>query len=107
MPGRTAKQCKERWNNYLDPSIIRAPFTAEEDQMILRFQAVIGNKWARIAKELPGRTDNSVKLRYLSLIKRNPNIDVSPLEEDYKRFSDIGQFFGLSRVITFSLKLLN
>ncbi len=52
---RTGKQCRTRWLNHLDPSINRAPWTAEEEQIIYERQNVDGNKWALIAKFLPGR----------------------------------------------------
>jgi hypothetical protein len=69
MPGRTSKQCRERWSNYLDPSLRKDPFSIEEDQLILRLQAEYGNKWAQISRSFSGRTENSIKLRYNSLAK--------------------------------------
>ncbi len=70
MPGRTSKQCRERWNNYLDPTLIHTPFTEEEDELLVRLQSEHGNKWAQISRHMPGRTENAVKLRYNSLKKR-------------------------------------
>lgn len=69
MTGRTSKQCRERWANYLDPSLIKTPFSPTEDETVLRLQSEFGNKWAYIARLMPGRTENSVKLRYHSLVK--------------------------------------
>jgi len=66
---RTSKQCRERWCYNLDPTIRREPFTEEEDNVLRNFHALLGNKWASIAKHLPGRTENSVKTRYKSLIR--------------------------------------
>ncbi|OQR94008.1 myb-like DNA-binding protein [Achlya hypogyna] len=71
IPGRTPKQCRERWRNHLDPSINKGPYTAEEDKVILSAQARLGNKWSQIAQLLPGRTEDSVKIRWKSL-KQNP-----------------------------------
>jgi len=70
MPGRTSKQCRERWANYLDPSLLKTPFTQAEDEAVLRLQSEFGNKWAYIARLIPGRTENSVKLRYHALVKQ-------------------------------------
>jgi hypothetical protein len=55
LPGRSRKQCRERWLNQLDPSITKAPWTPQEDAQLQRLHAEHGNKWARIARELPGR----------------------------------------------------
>lgn len=70
MPGRIGKQCRERWFNHLDPEINKEPWTADEDNMIIAAHAEIGPRWAEIAKRLPGRSDNSVKNRFNSTIRR-------------------------------------
>lgn len=66
IPGRTSKQCRERWHNHLDPSIVRGAYTAEEDRIILEAQARLGNRWSVIASMLPGRTEDAVKIRWKS-----------------------------------------
>ncbi|KAJ0409993.1 hypothetical protein ATCC90586_009670 [Pythium insidiosum] len=71
IPGRTPKQCRERWKNHLDPAINKGPYTEEEDKVILDAQARLGNKWSQIAQLLKGRTEDSVKIRWKSL-KQNP-----------------------------------
>jgi hypothetical protein len=69
MPGRTAKQCRERWANYLDPTLLKTPFTQAEDEILLALQKEHGNKWSLISRQLPGRTENAVKLRYHALMR--------------------------------------
>ena len=66
IPGRVAKQCRERWRNNLDPSVSRAPWTEEENEILLKRYDHYGSSWAEIASGLPGRPDNGCASRSLA-----------------------------------------
>lgn len=70
IPGRTGKQCRERYLNHLKPSVKLTSWSVAEDAMIFRLYSVEGSKWSRMVKHLPGRTDNSIKNRYHHLKRR-------------------------------------
>ncbi|XP_042428552.1 myb-related protein 305-like [Zingiber officinale] len=58
---RTGKSCRLRWLNYLRPDVRRGNITPEEEQLIMELHARWGNRWSKIARQLPGRTDNEIK----------------------------------------------
>ncbi|KAK6804340.1 hypothetical protein RDI58_002124 [Solanum bulbocastanum] len=68
---RTGKSCRLRWVNKLRPNLKNGvKFSAEEERTVIELQAQFGNKWARIATYMPGRTDNDVKNFWSSRQKR-------------------------------------
>nr|QIG55692.1 MYB transcription factor [Paeonia suffruticosa]QVG60746.1 GAMYB [Paeonia suffruticosa] len=67
---RCGKSCRLRWANHLRPNLKKGAFTQEEEQIIIELHAKMGNKWARMAAHLPGRTDNEIKNYWNTRIKR-------------------------------------
>ncbi|KAM3139489.1 hypothetical protein pb186bvf_008325 [Paramecium bursaria] len=68
---RQPKQCRERWINKLDPNISNDPWTKAQEIELLKTILIRGKKWSELSA-LYGRvrTENSLKNKYNSLLKR-------------------------------------
>ncbi|XP_020097066.1 myb-related protein 308-like isoform X1 [Ananas comosus] len=64
------KSCRIRWINYLRPDEKRRNFNEDEEDLIIKLHALLGNRWSLIAGRLPGRTDDEVKSYWNSHLKR-------------------------------------
>lgn len=70
IKGREGKQCRERWHNHLNPQIRKDPWDEKEEWLLFLSHRIYGNKWSIIAKNIYGRTDNSIKNHWNSVMKR-------------------------------------
>ena len=64
LPGRTGKQCRERWLNHLSDGIKKGEWSEEEDRRITTMRLAIGNQWSKVS---PG-------YQFTSIIKYHTNI---------------------------------
>jgi myb proto-oncogene protein len=74
---RTGKSCRLRWLNYLRPDVRRGNITPEEHVLIVELQGRWGNRWSKIARHLPGRTDNEIKNFWRTKIQKKRAEDTS------------------------------
>jgi hypothetical protein len=85
MGTRTGRQCRERYNNYLAPSVKLAPWSEAEDCLLLTKYAEVGQKWAEMTEFFDNRTAVAVKNRYAKIAQpRSPDLE-PPVPEDAAR----------------------
>lgn len=71
MPKRNKRQVRDRWNDFLDPRLNKAPWTEEEEKFLIKKHNQIGNKWKLLSTFFPGRTDVDMKKTYYRLERRH------------------------------------
>lgn len=64
---RNARQCRERWNNYINPDLNESEWTVEEDNLLIKLQKEYGTAWNKIAKFFDKRSDNALRNRWMRL----------------------------------------
>ncbi|XP_047335946.1 transcription factor MYB101-like [Impatiens glandulifera] len=93
---RCGKSCRLRWANHLRPNLKKGAFTSDEERLILELHAKLGNKWARMASQLPGRTDNEIKNYWNTRVKRlqRAGLPIYPEEINRQIHSQHHQFIS-------------
>lgn len=75
MPGRTGRQCRDRFKNYLQPELVNGVWTEAEDRLLRQKVEEHGLHWSTIAKEFPGRSQSNLKNRWYSHLTRSSSKD--------------------------------
>jgi len=70
IKGRSGKQCRERWLNTLNPDVKKGNWEPEEDYMIFKLFQQFGSQWSKINLYFQNRTENSIKNRFYSTLRR-------------------------------------
>ena len=70
VKGRSSKQCREHWNNCLNPDLIKGDWTEEEDFLIMFFYEKCKGSWKKIVPLFNGRIENAIKNRFFSQLRK-------------------------------------
>jgi hypothetical protein len=79
---RSPKQCRERWNNHLDPSKVKGMWKREECLLMFEYVQEHGKKWASIVRLLKNRNEHSIKNKFNSLLKKQEKFSKNMTEEE-------------------------
>ena len=83
LNNRTARQCRERYNNYLRPDLINGPWSIEEENLLIELYERHGPKWSLISQSFNSRSSVNVKNHYSSLISSK-----SPKSPKYQKIEN-------------------
>ena len=70
MIEKSGKQCRERYRNYLNVSIINKPWTKDEKMLFILLHSTYGNHWREISKFFSERNDLSMKNFFYSYLRK-------------------------------------
>jgi hypothetical protein len=70
LPGRSVRQCRERWTKYLCPTNSFEPFSPDEDTLLKQLHLQYGAKWVKMSSFFKNRTDIALKNRWLVLMRQ-------------------------------------
>ena len=71
IQGRKGKQCREHWNNCLNPELKKGNWGPEEDFLIMFFYEKCKGSWKKIIPLFDGRIENSIKNRFYSELRKH------------------------------------
>ena len=89
LPGRTPRQCKERWFTYLSPEVNRTALSPDEDALLFDLLQKYGRKWGSIVCFFQNRTQNNVKNRWNTIVRKAKSIGLDP--NNRSQFVETGQ----------------
>ncbi|OHS99941.1 hypothetical protein TRFO_33551 [Tritrichomonas foetus] len=76
IPGRTARQCRDRYCNYLSPDFYNDKWTHDEDVLLWAKYQELGSQWAKMTTFFPGKNANNIKNRWnYSVSRMKPQIE--------------------------------
>jgi hypothetical protein len=69
VPGRSTRQCRERWISYLAPHIVNGSWSEAEDKLLLEKLQEIGPQWKKLELYFPERSSINIKNHWRQIQK--------------------------------------
>lgn len=85
---KSAKQCKARWNEWLDPSIRKVEWSRAEDEKLLHLAKLMPAQWKTIGPLVGGRTSVQCQERYEMLLDQAASASAGDEDGDEKMAAD-------------------
>ncbi|OHT06950.1 Myb-like DNA-binding domain containing protein [Tritrichomonas foetus] len=79
MSNKSPKQCRERYENYVNPKITNSEWTEDEERLLLQKYSEIGPHWVNLAKFFKSRSVNNIRNRWLMLKRRKDVTITTPI----------------------------
>lgn len=67
---KSAKQCRERWSNYLNPALSFDNWTKEDDDLLVKKYQEVGTQWRILRSIFPNRSVNYLRNKVIQLRKK-------------------------------------
>jgi hypothetical protein len=97
MNRRNARQCRERYKNYLSPNYRNTPWTPDEEEILAAKVKELGSKWSAIARSFDARSDVNVKNHWAAMQSRNERVLKSAQAKGAEEKDD-GEVEGIWRI---------
>ncbi|OHT03665.1 hypothetical protein TRFO_28849 [Tritrichomonas foetus] len=100
MPGKTSRQCRDRYMNYLRDGIVNSKWTDEEDRLLIEKVKEIGTHWSRLTHFFCGRSANNLKNRWYTVHfkRRNQGKSTTNSNDMFNHISNFQQINNTSDV---------
>jgi hypothetical protein len=84
IKGRSAVQCQQRWNKILQPGLVKGPWSAYEDKILIDWVKKNGPiKWTLCSNNIPGRTGKQCREHWNNVLNNNIKKGDWTSEEDF------------------------
>lgn len=97
VPGRSPRQCRDRWMNYLKPSLTFEPWTNTEDELLVSLVNKYGTHWTKMSSSFPSRSKNAIKNRWYWLIKYRIQVLPGKKSDEINSKSESSEEYALTK----------